>query len=79
MVTLVIDEWTIVSIAIPFVIVAFMLLFFSLTETKSQLKYEQWGSSYYERKYKRYQDMYLEYRQKYEELQKTMEEDHVKH
>ena len=79
MVTLVIDEWTIVSIATSIVIVAFMLLFFSLTETKSQLKYEQWESSYYERKYERYQDMYLEYRQKYEELQKTMEEDHVKH
>lgn len=79
MVTLVIDEWTIVSIAIPFVIVAFMLLFFSLTETKSELKHKQWESSYYERKYERYQDRYLEYRQKYEELQKTMEEDHVKH
>lgn len=67
MVTIVIDEGTIIAIAIPFVIIAFLMLFFAYTETKSELECEQ------------YRDTYMEYRQK--ELQKnmTMEEDHVKH
>lgn len=74
MVTLVIDEWTIVISAIPFVIVAFMLLFFSLTETKSQLEHEQWKSSYYENEYEKYSEKWIECRNKYEELKETMEE-----
>ena len=79
MVTLVIDEGIIVAIFISLVIMAFMMLFFSYTETKSELHYERWKSSYYENESEEYCDKYLDYRQKYEELQKTMEEDHVKH
>lgn len=59
MVTIVIDEGTIVAIAIPFVIVAFMMLFFAYTETKSELEYEQWKSSYYKREYEKYFDKYF--------------------
>lgn len=76
MVTIVIDEGTIVAIAIPFVIVAFVMLFFAYTETKSELEYERWKSSFYENECEEYSDKYLEYKQKYEKLQKEMEVEH---
>ncbi|RAP49721.1 MAG: hypothetical protein BZ138_07330 [Methanosphaera sp. rholeuAM270] len=64
MVTLVIDEGIIVAIFITIVIIAFMMLFFAYTETKSELDHERWKSSYYEREYEKYFDKYLEYRKK---------------
>ena len=68
MVTLVIDEGTIVAIAISFVIVAFMMLFFAYTETKSELDHERWKSSHYEERSKMYRKNWIECRNKYEEL-----------
>ena len=67
MVTLVIDEGIIVAIFISLVIMAFLMLFFAYTETKSELDHERWKSSYYEGEYEKYRDKYLEYRKKYEE------------
>ena len=66
MITLVIDDRIILAIFISLVIVAFMMLFFAYTETKSELDQERWKSSYYENECEKYFDKYLEYRQKYE-------------
>lgn len=75
-VTLVIDEWTIVALVITFVIVAFMMLFFAYTETKSELDHERWKSSYYEGEYEKYSEKWIDCRNKYEELKETMGEDY---